>query len=218
MEWLFIDVGLPIGNWVLCIAFSGKFARDTYDAQVFPQIDFGLIESSRERLASALLHGAIDLAIVIGEAPIPECKSTPLWTERILIALPEAHRLAANEIIYWTDLKGETLLLSQCDPGAEMQDLVIAKLVSPEDRPKIVRHDVSRESIKSLVGVAFGIGLTLEASLGANFAGVTHREVRDRTGGTSRLGYSAHWREDNDNPALADLLMLLGERYPLPAT
>ena len=110
------------------------------------------------------------------------------------------------------------MLLSQCDPGAEMQDLVIAKLVSPEDPPKIVRHDVSRESIKSLVGVAFGIGLTLEASLGANFAGVTHREVRDRTGGTSRLGYSAHWREDNDNPALADLLMLLGERYPLPAT
>ena len=57
----------------------------------------------------------------------------------------------------------------------------------------------------------------LEASLGANFAGVTHREVRDGTG-ASRLGYSAHWREDNDNPALADLLMLLGERYPLPAT
>jgi len=217
MEWLFIDVGLPIGNWVLCIAFSGKFARDTYDSQVFPQIDFGLIESSRAGLASALRHGAIDLAIVIGEAPIPECKSMPLWTERILIALPEAHRLAANEIIYWTDLKGETLLLSQRDPGSEMQDLVIAKLVSPEDPPKIVRHDVSRESIKSLVGVAFGIGLTLEASLGANFAGVTHREVRDGTG-ASRLGYSAHWREDNDNPALADLLMLLGERYPLPAT
>lgn len=106
----------------------------------------------------------------------------PLWTERILIALPEAHRLAANEIIYWTDLKGETLLLSQRDPGSEVQDLVIAKLVSPEDRPKIVRHDVSRESIKSLVGAAFGIGLTLEASLGANFEGVTHREVRNGTG------------------------------------
>ena len=81
----------------------------------------------------------------------------PLWTERILIALPEAHRLAANEIIYWTYPKGETLLLSQRDPGSEMQDLVIAKLVSPEDRPKIVRHDVSRESIKSFVALPLAL-------------------------------------------------------------
>jgi hypothetical protein len=34
--------------------------------------------------------------------------------------------------------------------------------------------------------------------------------------GPSRVGFSAHWRSDNDNPALANFLKLLGERYPLP--
>jgi hypothetical protein len=32
----------------------------------------------------------------------------------------------------------------------------------------------------------------------------------------ARIGYSAHWREDNHNPALASFLKVLGERYPLP--
>ena len=36
---------------------------------------------------------------------------------------------------------------------------------------------VGVDSDKSLVGAGFGIGLTIEASLGANFAGVIHREV-----------------------------------------
>jgi DNA-binding transcriptional LysR family regulator len=182
----------------------------------FPQIDVGMLESSRTRLVNALRNGAIDIAIVTGEAPFLDSKSMPLWSERILVALPESHRLVASETIYWTDLKGETLLLSRRDPGPEIQDLVVAKLASPADRPKVVRYDVSRESIKSLVGAGYGIGLTIEASLGADFANVIHREVRDGVG-PSRIGHSANWREDNKNPALAGFLKLLRERYPSPS-
>jgi DNA-binding transcriptional LysR family regulator len=185
-------------------------------AQRFPGIELGMIESSRTRLVTALRNRAIDIAIVTGETPLLDSKSMPLWSERVLIALPEGHRLTGSEAIYWTDLKGETLLLSQRDPGPEIQDLLIGKLASPEDRPKLVRHNVSRESIKSLVGAGFGIGLTVEATLGAEFAGVVHMEVRDGTG-PGRVGHSANWRQDNDNPALASFLKLLKVRYPSPS-
>jgi hypothetical protein len=63
----------------------------------------------------------------------------------------------------------------------------------------MVRYDISRKSIKSLVGAGFGIGLTIEASLGASFAGVTHREVPDGNGPT-RVGHSGCWRQDNEIP------------------
>jgi DNA-binding transcriptional LysR family regulator len=105
-------------------------------AQRFPQITIGMIESSRIRLVTALQNGAIDLAIVTGGTPFHGNKSMPLWSERVVITLPEGHRLATGETIYWTDLKGETLLLSQRDPGPEIQDLLVAKLASPGDRPK----------------------------------------------------------------------------------
>ena len=51
--------------------------------------------------------------------------------------------------------------------------------------------------------------------MGANFLGVVYREVRDSAEPT-RLGYSAHWRGDNEKPALASFIKVLGERYPLP--
>lgn len=184
-------------------------------ARRFPQIDIGLLEGSRVRLVNALRGGTIDIAIVTGEAPLLDAHSMPLWSERVLIALSGGHRLADGETVYWTDLKGEILLVSQRDPGPEIQELLVAKLGSPEDRPTVVSHDVSEESIRSLIGAGFGIGLTIEAALGATFAGVTHREARDGTG-PSRIGFSAHWRPDNENPVLASFLKLLGERYPSP--
>jgi DNA-binding transcriptional LysR family regulator len=184
-------------------------------AQRFPQIDIRMIENSRIHLVTALRNGALDIAIVTGGMPLLDGNAAPLWSERVLIALPKGHRLTANETVYWTDLKGETLLLNQDDLGDEFHDLLVAKLTSPDDRPKIVRHDVSRGSLKNLVGAGFGLSPMTEAGISLILPGLTYREVRDG-GGPSRIGYSAHWRDDNDNPALASFLKLLGERYPLP--
>jgi DNA-binding transcriptional LysR family regulator len=91
----------------------------------------------------------------------------------------------------------------------------MAKLVSTADRPKIERHDVSRGIIKTLITIGLGVSLVAESDIGVTFAGLTYREVRDGTG-PSQVHYSAHWRKDNDNPALANFLKLLSERYPLP--
>jgi DNA-binding transcriptional LysR family regulator len=181
----------------------------------FSQIDVSLKESSRVRLVTALRNGALDIAIATSELPLLGNQGMPLWSERILLALLEGHPLAGKDVVYWTDLRGETVLLSQYDPGRELEDLLMSKLVSPEDRPRIARHDVSRGIIKSLIAAGFGVSLVTESDIGANFSGLTYRELRDGTG-PSRVGFSAHWRSDNDNPALANFLKLLGERYPLP--
>jgi DNA-binding transcriptional LysR family regulator len=181
----------------------------------FSQIDVCLKESSRVRLVTALRNGALDIAIATSELPLLADQGMPLWSERILLALLEEHPLAGKDVVHWTDLRGETVLLSQYDPGRELEDLLMSKLVSPEDRPKIARHDVSRGIIKSLIAAGFGVSLVTESDIGANFSRLTYRELRDGTG-PSRVGFSAHWRSDNDNPALANFLKLLGERYPLP--
>lgn len=184
-------------------------------AKRHPQIDICMVEGSRTALAMALRNGTIDIAIVTGDHPFPGLKAMPLWSERLLVALPKAHRLAANEVISWTDLSGETLLLNRIDPGPVMRDYLGAKLISSEERPNIIWHDVSRENVKSLVGADFGIGLALEASLGANFEGVVHREIRDGMG-YARIAMSASWRENNQNPSVVRFLDLLKQRYPLP--
>ncbi len=184
--------------------------------QRFPQVELGMAERSRARLIAALRNGALDIAIVTGDAPLEDNKVLSLWSERTLVALPEGHSLADRKTIYWTDLRGETVLLSHYDQGRELEDLLMSKLVSPEDRPRIERHDVSRGIIKSLVSLGLGVSLVTESDIGASFSGLIYRELRDGAG-PSRIGYSAHWRADNDNPALATFLKLLGERYPSPS-
>jgi DNA-binding transcriptional LysR family regulator len=185
-------------------------------AQRFPQIQVRMIENSRTRLTTALRNGAIDVAIVTGQTPLVDNQIMSLWSERIVVALPEANRLVDDETVYWTDLKDETLLINRHDPGPEIQDLLLAKLASPGDRPKALFHDTSLGNIMSLVGAGFGVSLVRESDIGANFSGLIYRELRDGMG-PSWVGYSAHWRTDNDNPALASFLKMLGERYPSPA-
>ncbi|UPJ53879.1 LysR family transcriptional regulator [Bradyrhizobium sp. 200] len=183
----------------------------------FRDIEIATMERSRARLMAALRNGMLDLLIITGETPSLDNKILPLWSERILISLPQDHPLAAREVVYWTDLRNETVLLSQYDPGRELEDLLISKLMSSEGRPKIERHDVSRGIIKSLISMGLGISLVMESETGASFAGLVYRELRDGAGST-RIGFSAHWRADNENPALDNFLNLLAERYPSPAS
>lgn len=179
----------------------------------FPQVEISTVEGSRSRLFDGIQNGTVDIAVVTGE-PASDCnRSMVLWSERIIVALPDDHPLSANEIIYWTDLKRERFLLSERDPGPEIQDILVAKLASPGDLPDVVRHDVSPENIKSLVGAGRGVSLMCEACMGASYAGVVYREARDGNGST-RISYAAFWRSSNENPALRNFIRLLEERYP----
>jgi DNA-binding transcriptional LysR family regulator len=181
--------------------------------QRFPQIELAVVERRRTHLTTALRSGMLDVLIVVGRVPSLNCSTKPLWNERVFAVLPSDHPLATREVIYWTDLRDETVILSQYDPGQEIEDLLVSKLVSPLERPKTERHDVSRGVVKSLVTMKAGISIVLESDLGATFSGLVYRELRDGTG-PSVLSYSAFWQNDNENPALETFLKLLSERYP----
>ncbi|MFB9266592.1 LysR family transcriptional regulator [Bradyrhizobium erythrophlei] len=181
----------------------------------FPQIELATVERSRDRLMNALRDGTVDIVICPGRLPYSDGKTLSLWSEQILVSLPKDHALTARDVVYWTDLRPETVLLSTQDPGRELEDLLISKLLSPEERPKIQRHDVSRGIVKSLISMGLGISLVMESDIGASFAGLIYRELQDGTG-PSRIGFYAHWGADNESPTLRHFLNLLAERYPSP--
>jgi DNA-binding transcriptional LysR family regulator len=202
-----------------CTSLSTGNLRETLlDFKVhFPHIELVTVERSRARLTTALRNGTLDILVVTGATPLPESQTLPLWSERILVALPEDHPLTTRDVVLWTELRNQTVLLSQHDPGHELEGVLISKLPLPGDRPQIERHDVSQGIIKSLISMRLGISLVMESDIGASFAGLVYRELRDGIR-PSYLSFSAHWRGDNENPALHGFLKLLAERYPSPAT
>lgn len=208
------EVGrLAIGFYTSLSAGNLRASLMEY-ARRFPQVEIRMVEGARASLFVGLERGTLDVAIVAGESAVREGGAMALWGERIMVAFPESHPLTANEIVYWTDLRGETFLLSERDPGPELRDILLAKLASPGVQPTVVSQDVSDETIKSSVGAGFGVSMLSEACIGASYAGVVYRDVQDGNG-PSRISYAAYWQSDNNNPALVHFLKLLEERYPV---
>lgn len=180
-----------------------------------PGLDVDFIEGTRASLMSLLDRGAVDIVVALNDTIDSDYLQMSLWSERIMVALPRDHKLAARDLIDWTDLKDQRFLMSQRDPGPEIQDVLINKLASLGARPSIKRIAANREDILSVVGDDHGITLILESQTGTALSNVVFREVHDDNGPT-RIGYVAYWRSKNDNPALKHLLILLRAHPAVP--
>lgn len=146
--------------------------------------------------------------IIAGESREHGGLSKSLWSERIIVCLPAGHRLAGNDVIYWTDLKGESFLLSRRDPGPDLRNIIVRKLSAPGDAPDIASWDVSSESILAMLESGHRISVHCESWVGLAYPGVVYREVRDAAG-PSYVSFTACWDDANKNPTLARFVDLL---------
>ncbi|WP_245473689.1 LysR substrate-binding domain-containing protein [Bradyrhizobium zhanjiangense] len=72
------------------------------------------VERPATRLAGALRNGPPHVRIVTGNLPLLDTEEMLLWSKRVLVTLPDDHPLARRETVCWTNLRGETVLLSHC--------------------------------------------------------------------------------------------------------
>ncbi|WP_346771839.1 hypothetical protein [Bradyrhizobium sp. 170] len=80
----------------------------------------------------------LDILIVTGLLPLLDSKTILLWSERVLVVLPNEHPLTARAPRLLDVPARRDGAAKPYDPGREFEDLLVSKLVSPEDRPKIV--------------------------------------------------------------------------------
>lgn len=178
----------------------------------FPNVNTHLVEGSSDHLISDLANSTIDVAFVIENNSRWKDRSLLVWSERVIVALPENHPLAACDAVAWGELRHEALLLPRRGPGPEFLKLLVSK-VDDADPCHLSRHDVTLDRSLTLVGAGWGILLVLEGATGAVYPGVTYREVHDAEGPT-RLNFRAYWRQANSNPSLRPFLDMLRDRYP----
>lgn len=172
----------------------------------YPEIEVELVESPFVELSAGVLSGRIDAAIILGDTGKCEVlDSIALWSDQLVVALPENHPLAVKPVIYWPELKGERFLITHHDPGGDIRIVLLRHLAAPSDHPEIVTRRLSRESLLSEVADGQGVALQCESAAGLSSLGVVFRPLHDGNGAT-RLGYIACWKPDNANPALKTFL------------
>ena len=179
-----------------------------------PEVDIDGVEADRSALLAGLDTGEIDIAILMGEASRNGYRREPFWSERVLVALPSNHPLAEREVVHWTDLRAEHILLTAADPGPEIRDLLLGRLAMSGVTPDIRMHRSSRETILSVLGGGLGVSIICEGTAGTRYPDVIYRPIHGEQG-PALIGYSGYWREDNDNPPLKRFLAFIRNRFAL---
>lgn len=183
--------------------------RDTH-----PDVQVECVEANRGVLLAGLDTGEIDIAILMGAASHDGFRCEPLWSERMLVALPASHPLAERDVVHWTDLRGEQFLLPAADPGPEIRDMLLGRLATSGRTPDVRMVQSSRETILSVLGGSLIVSVVCEGSTGTRYPDVVYRPI-DGEQGPALTGYSGCWRDDNDNPALRRFLGFIKARYAL---
>lgn len=202
----------------LTIGIYASFATGNLHATLadyrhrFPEVDIHTVDGSHSRLICALARNEVDIAVTTSHGSVWDDRALPLWTERVVIALPERHPLSQQSTVSWRQLAQECLILPLFGPGPELEALLSVKLNG--FRPQRVLHqEAGLDRLLGLVSTECGILLMLEGGFGLRQDGVVYREVRDDTEPT-RLGFMAYWRESNRSPTLQRFVTILQERYP----
>ena len=122
--------------------------------------------------------------------------------------LPDRHRLAGQPAITWADLVGETFLVRYGGTGPQVHDHIVLRLAGRWPAPAILRFDVGRGTLLSMVGQGFGITIVGAATALLPTAGITFLPFADEP---EPVAFTAVWSPFNRSAALRDLLSLAKE-------
>jgi DNA-binding transcriptional LysR family regulator len=162
-----------------------------------------IIEGAPSDHIAAVQQHQLDVAFVTGLHPIERCDVEQFWIERIFVVVPLAHRLAKLRAIRWRDLHDQRFVVSEGDPGPEIQDFLIKHLADLGIHPEIERFKVGRDNLMQIVSFGRGLTLTSEATIATRFPGVVYRRLDGET-----LPFRAVWSPRNDNPAFRRFLSM----------
>ena len=173
-----------------------------------PGIEVEITEGTARDAVMQLRADRLDVAFVAGTPELPDCHTRPVWTESLVAVLPDRHRLAGQPAITWADLVGETFLVRYGGTGPQVHDHIVLRLAGRWPAPSILRFDVGRGTLLSMVGQGFGITIVGAATALLPTAGITFLPFADEP---EPVAFTAVWSPFNRSAALRDLLSLAKE-------
>lgn len=176
--------------------------------EAHPGIEVEITEGTAREAVMQLRADRLDVAFVAGSPELPDCHSRPIWTEPLVAVLPERHRLAGQSAVTWADLTGETFLVRHGGTGPQVHDHIVLRLAGRWPAPSILRFDVGRGTLLSMVGQGFGITIVGAATSLLPTTGIVFLPFADEP---EPVPFSAVWSPFNRNATLRNLLSLAGK-------
>jgi DNA-binding transcriptional LysR family regulator len=173
-----------------------------------PGVDFGFRgEMLVPDQVTALLDREIDLALLRPPLDEPGLRVVTLRQDRLIVALPEGHRLAARRRLRVEDLRGEDLVIHSS--RRSVMHGTVQALCREEGFEPRVRHEVAETStLVTFVAAGLGVAVVPEPVARLGVAGTTYRPLAARG---ARIDLATAVRADDDSPVLERTLAVLGQ-------
>lgn len=180
-----------------------------------PGIEVEITEGTARDAVMQLRDDRLDVAFVAGSPELPDCHSRPIWTEPLVAVLPEGHPLASQSAVTWADLAGETFLVRHGGTGPQVHSHIVLRHAGRWPAPSILRFDVGRGALLSMVGQGFGITIVGAATSLLPTSGISFLPFADEQ---EPVAFSAVWSPLNRSATLRNLLTLANDMGRLVRT
>lgn len=186
-------------------SLAGGFLRQLVQSYTKsqPRVTIDVRDGGRREHLAAVRARRLDVAVITGAGPVPGCETRELWRERVHVALPERHPLAARDKLDWPDLKAEHFIVSRGEPGPEGHDYIVRRSAGYSTHPKVEEKVALQDTLMNLVSLGQGITLVSAAWTAVKVPGLVLRPLTARA---DIVPFSAVWLSANDNPALLRFL------------
>lgn len=174
----------------------------------YPGIEVEITEGTARDGVMQLRADRLDVVFTAGAPELPDCHTRRIWTEQLVAALPDRHRLAKQAAVTWADLTGDTFLVRHSGTGPQVHDHIVLRLAGRWPASSIQRFDVERSTLLSMVGQGFGITIVGAATSLLSTSGVVFLPFADEP---EPVPFSAVWSPFNQGAALRNLLDLANQ-------
>ena len=131
--------------------------------RAYPRVTFELFEDTTENLAQRLEDGTLDLVLASSGDEPPHLRRYLLGRERLLMLLPEQHRLARKRAIKWSDLATEKFLLLH---EIHSLSVTVRRLLAMNGlKPELVLQGSQLVTIAAMVAAGLGVTVVPEMML-----------------------------------------------------
>jgi DNA-binding transcriptional LysR family regulator len=161
-----------------------------------PGVALRLRELPTGAALDALAEGRIDVGVVRPAQVDAGIALDVVAREAVVVALPEAHRLAGRRRLALRDLAGEDFVLLARREAPGLRAAIDALGAEPHE----VQEVAEVRTVLGLVAAGVGVSLVPEAVAGAERAGVRFLPLAGRA---PTVDLALAWREDDGSPALA---------------
>lgn len=171
-----------------------------------PDVELVLDPLSTAEQILGLREGRIDAAFLY-ELKTDELgiEHRPVQYDRVVLALPEKHPLAAKRVIRLQDLAQEAFVLTNRALNPQFDDDLLSACIRGGLMPRVVQVVSTSAIVLSLVAVGIGLGLIPSAMRWRLQEGVILRAVKGL-----EVPYTIEiaWRRDNPSPVLKKFIDL----------